>query len=530
MPGIPDHLQSALAGKYEPRQEIGRGGMATVYLAKDLRHNRDVAVKVLKPDLRASIGVDRFLREIDIAAQLNHPHILPLLDSGDTNGVLHYVMPYIEGESLRGLLNRKKRLELSHALRLVCEIADALGYAHRKGVVHRDIKPENILLSDGHAVVADFGIAKAIFSAGVGNLTRTGFPMGTPGYMSPEQAAGRSDLDERTDVYSLACVCYEMLIGDVPAMWVTEDDARMLRFMDAPEHQRELLDQLSGSVEQVLVVAMAMRPKHRFATPGRFGEALQDATKGKRQIPEADARQIIQHAAQIQAQSPTDDGSYSLAGIQRLGAEVDIPPRHVRAAARALEGVESKPARGGLFGVAPRIEFQRVFDGEISQADFEEVLEEIRLAMGEVGRINPTLGKSLSWNSLSYQNSFEGAGRLVHIMVTPKEGKTRIWMTESPGQHTQVFACMLLVAGILSGMASGAVIGAGLLEAVPAVVAAIFGGSYLTLRTVFKRMINKRHRLLSGLMEKLASYAGPTSQPPLLEAASVEEEKVTPTT
>ena len=243
---IPQHLAKALAGKYEPTREIGRGGMATVYLAKDLRHNRDVAVKVLKPDLRASIGVDRFLREIEIAAQLTHPHILPLIDSGDKNEVLHYVMPYIKDESLRSLLLRVGRSDLQTTVRLIREVGGALSYAHRQGVVHRDIKPENILLSDGHAVVADFGIAKAVFSAAGGNLTRTGFPLGTPGYMSPEQAAGRTELDERSDVYSLACVAYEMLIGGVPGMWVTEDDARMLRFMDAPPHQRELLDALPG--------------------------------------------------------------------------------------------------------------------------------------------------------------------------------------------------------------------------------------------------------------------------------------------
>ena len=200
MPEIPAHLSAALAGRYEPLREIGRGGMATVYLATDLRHNRDVAVKVLKPDLRASIGVDRFLREIAIAAKLNHPHILPLLDSGDSDGVLHYVMPYVEGETLRGWINREGRLKLASATRIVRETADALDYAHRQGVVHRDIKPENILLSDGHAVVADFGIAKAIFSAVEGNLTRTGFPIGTPGYMSPEQAAGRADLEDRKSV------------------------------------------------------------------------------------------------------------------------------------------------------------------------------------------------------------------------------------------------------------------------------------------------------------------------------------------
>jgi serine/threonine protein kinase len=521
---------SALAGRYEPKREIGRGGMATVYLARDVRHNREVAVKVLKPDLRASIGVDRFLREIEIAAQLTHPHILPLLDSGDADGVLHYVMPYIDGESLRGLLDRNKRLELSQARQLVQETADALGYAHRQGVVHRDIKPENILLSDGHAVVADFGIAKAIFSAGAGNLTRTGFPVGTPGYMSPEQAAGRSDLDERSDVFSLACVCYEMLVGDVPAMWVTEDDARMLRFMDAPAHQRELLDRLSGSIEQVLVIAMAMRPQHRFATPGRFAEALEEATQGKLHYPEARARQIIENAALMQAQRHSEEANYSLGGIQRLGAEVDISPKDVREAARALATAKVDPKMGGLFGARGKIEFQRVFDGEIPEADFEEVLEDIRLTLGEVGRINPTLGKSLSWNSLSYQNSVEGAGRLTHVMVTPRDGATRIRVTESAGQHSAVFIAFLVAAGVLSGAATGALIEGGLLEAVPAAVAAIMGGSYFTMRTAFRRLIRKRYRTFSSLLEKLAGYARRGSGRPQLEEMHETEENTTPAT
>ncbi len=531
MPDIPPHLSAALAGRYVPQREIGRGGMATVYLATDVRHNRDVAVKVLKPDLRASIGVDRFLREIEIAAQLNHPHILPLLDSGDSDGVLHYVMPYVDGESLRGWIIREGRLKLSSATRIVRETADALGYAHRQGVVHRDIKPENILLSDGHAVVADFGIAKAIFSAVEGNLTRTGFPLGTPGYMSPEQAAGRTDLDERTDVFSLACVCYEMLIGDVPAMWVTEDDARMLRFMDAPDHQRSLLDQLPGSVEQVMVIAMAMRPRHRFATPGRFAEALESATKGKRQFPEAQTRKIIEHAAQIQAAGTADDSTnYSLAGIQRLGAQVDIPPQHVQQAVRALAKIDDPPKSRGLFGADPRIERQQVFGGEIREADFDEVLEEIQLAMGEVGRINPTLGKSLSWNSLSFQNSVEGAGRLVHVMVTAKDGKTRIRMTESPGQHTAVFTIVMLAAGALSVVAAGAAANSGNLQFVPPAIAVIFGGSYLTLRTGFKSLMRRRRRVLKGLMEKLAGLVRGGGQPPLLEEVRSEEEKATPVT
>jgi serine/threonine protein kinase len=502
--------------------------MATVYLARDVRHNREVAVKVLKPELAASLGTDRFLREIEIAAQLTHPHILPLLDSGNADGLLHYVMPFIQGESLRGLIGRKGRLQLSEAVRLIRQTADALDYAHRQGVVHRDIKPENILLSEGHAMVADFGIAKAISNAGPQNLTRTGFPLGTPGYMSPEQAAGRMDLDERTDVFSLACVCYEMLIGDVPAMWVAEEDARMLRFMDAPDGQREHLDRLPGSVEQVLVIAMAMRPRHRFATPGRLADALEESRTGQRHYPEAQAKQIIDHAADIQASRPTEGSNFSLAGIERLGAEVDIPPQHVREAANALAEMEARPQLKGFFGADARVELEQSFHGETPESEFEELLEEIRMNMGEVGRINPTLGKSFSWNSLSYQHSIEGMGRLTHVMVTPKNGKTRIRVTESPGQHTVVMVSSLFGAGVLgmAGLVSAAQVG---LEPLGwLILTSAIGGSFFGMRKLFQRYIQKRHRKLTALMHRLAGYARPKNPQALLEHKLIEE-KVTPT-
>jgi serine/threonine-protein kinase len=233
MPDTLERIQAAIGLNYRLDRAIGRGGMATVYLAEDLKHHRRVAIKVLKPELAEALGSDRFLQEIEIAAGLTHPHILPLHDSCDVEGRLHYVMPFVDGESLRGLLNRSRTLERERALHLTEEVASALTYAHRQGVVHRDIKPENILLAEGHAVVADFGIAKAISTAGGIHLTRTGFPIGTPGYMSPEQAVGRTDLDETTDVYSLACVFYEMVVGETPEMWPTDEATRLGRFVDA---------------------------------------------------------------------------------------------------------------------------------------------------------------------------------------------------------------------------------------------------------------------------------------------------------
>jgi len=208
-------LRAALADGYRIERELGQGGMVTVYLAEDLKHRRRVAVKVLRPELAVALGADRFLREIETTAGLRHPHILPLYDSGEAGGFLFYVMPLVEGESLRDRLVRQKQLPVDEALRIAREVADALGYAHARGVVHRDIKPENILLEGGHAVVADFGIARAV-SGAAGRLTQTGMSIGTPLYMSPEQAAGDPEVDGRSDLYSLGCVLYEMLGGQPP--------------------------------------------------------------------------------------------------------------------------------------------------------------------------------------------------------------------------------------------------------------------------------------------------------------------------
>ncbi len=218
MPDLLERLKTALAGRYVVESEIGRGGMAVVYLAEDLKHGRRVAIKVLHPELGAAVGADRFLREIETLAGLTHPHILPLHDSGEADGLLYYVMPFVEGESLGQRLDRKGQLPLDEALRIAREVADGLDYAHDRGVVHRDIKPGNILLSRGHALIADFGIAKAIGAASGGDATATatGLSVGTPRYMSPEQAAGVTEVDGRSDVYALGCVLWEMLAGEPP--------------------------------------------------------------------------------------------------------------------------------------------------------------------------------------------------------------------------------------------------------------------------------------------------------------------------
>ena len=510
-----DMIRDALHGRYDPVRAVGRGGMATVYLAQDVKHNRSVAVKVLRPELAASIAVSRFLNEIQIAAQLNHPHILPLLDSGDVNGVLYFVMPFVEGQSLRGLMNGNRPLALARALAITTEAADALTYAHQNGLLHRDIKPENILLSQGHAVIADFGIAKAISTAGGDALTRTGFPIGTLGYMSPEQAAGRTDLDETTDVYSLACVFYEMMVGDTPGMWVTEEAMKFERFVDALPPHRERLDQVSGLVEQVLVQALSMRPEERYATPNAFAAALEQATRQKRpRSGGAPMQDIIKYAAERQAEHPTEEGAVSIGAIQRIGAEVGLSPARIRDAANALaEPPPAVPMRGSIFGAPPRVALERTIGAEVPVQEFEALLEEVRATMGEVGRINETLGKSLSWNSLSFQNTLEGTGRLVHVMVKPKGGKTRIRITESAGVHPALMAIATVVGG---GALGGLIAWADPLAGVPIVlrasaVVAAYVATYFAARRVFAGFIRRRVRILSELMDRLSSHVAETS-------------------
>ncbi|MGH7470730.1 MAG: serine/threonine-protein kinase, partial [Longimicrobiales bacterium] len=209
-------LAGALADRYRIERVLGQGGMATVYLAHDLRHERPVALKLLRPELGAVLGVDRFLSEIRVTANLQHPHILPLFDSGDVQGLVFYVMPFVAGDTLRVRLEREKQLSIDESIAITTAVASALDYAHRRGVIHRDIKPENILFQDGQAVVADFGIALAVQQAGGNRLTETGLSLGTPQYMSPEQATGDRVLDARSDIYSLGCVFYEMLAGEPP--------------------------------------------------------------------------------------------------------------------------------------------------------------------------------------------------------------------------------------------------------------------------------------------------------------------------
>ena len=268
-----DRLQATLSDRYAIEREIGHGGMATVYLARDVKHDRPVAIKVLKPDLATSVGGERFQREISIAAKLNHPRILPLHDSGTADELLYYVMPFVEGQSLRQRLDQEQHLATDDALRITREVGEALDYAHDQGIIHRDIKPDNILLTAGGAVVMDFGIASALEQAGGEQLTHTGISVGTPRYMAPEQA-GHQPLDGRADQYSLACVVYEMLGGAPPFTGPTPAAILARHSVDPVPSLRTVRPGVSESVEKVVEKALAKVPVDRFTSSVEFADAL----------------------------------------------------------------------------------------------------------------------------------------------------------------------------------------------------------------------------------------------------------------
>ncbi len=270
-----EQLKQSLAERYDVERELGAGGMATVFLARDMKHDRHVAIKVLRPELAAALGPDRFIREIEIAAKLQHPHILDLFDSGEVEGLLYYVMPYVEGESLRNLIDREGPLPLDRALDVAREVASALHYAHERDIVHRDIKPANILLSGGHAMVADFGIARALTAGGGEGITQVGMAVGTAAYMSPEQATGSADeVDGRSDLYALGCVLFEMLTGGIPYEGPTVQTILRKSLSGNIPSVRKVRKDVPAAVDAVISKALARIPQDRFATGAEFAAAI----------------------------------------------------------------------------------------------------------------------------------------------------------------------------------------------------------------------------------------------------------------
>jgi serine/threonine-protein kinase len=355
-------LQAAFADRYTIDRELGHGGMAAVFLARDQKHGRAVALKVLRGDVTVELGTQRFLQEIQVAARLAHPHILPLYESGEAEGFLFYVMPYVEGESLRDRLVAAKQLPIEEAVRLTCEVADALHYAHQHGVVHRDIKPENILLESGHAVVADFGIARAIDVASTGAVTRTGVAIGTPAYMSPEQVTGEKDLDARSDIYSLGCVLYEMLAGE-PAFTGPTAQAVMARRFAGPAPS--IVAKRSGvppPLAQALSKALAQAPAERFSSAAAFAEGLV-------------ARSVVLEPATEKSiavlpftnLSPDPENEYFSDGVTEevINALAQLPNLHVAARTSSF-AFKGKPE--DLRAIGERLGVSTVLEGSIRRA------------------------------------------------------------------------------------------------------------------------------------------------------------------
>jgi len=507
-------LAAALAERYEIRRILGRGGMATVHLAYDRRHQREVALKVLRPDLAASLGVERFLKEIQIAARLTHPHILALHDSGEAAGFLYYVMPYIDGASLRQRLEGGRRLGVEEALAIATPVQDALSYAHRMGVLHRDIKPENILFSQGHPIVGDFGIAKAISTAGGANFTRTGFPLGTPGYMSPEQAAGLTDLDTRTDVYSLAVVIYEMLVGEIPGRWPTEDAVRAGRFLDAAPAQRRRLAEAGSRIEAALVRGLAIRHDQRTPTPAVLIDELTGAATPRRRYSGGEVEEIVRLASEIEATSPTAGGGgvMTIGAVEALAAEVGIAPDVVRAAADSLrpspgavtappEPIRSNPWVGG----PTTIVIERVVEGELPETEYSVLVDETRRGLKNVGQVSQ-LGRSFSWVA-----SPGGTGRNLEIVVSVRGGRTRVTIQENLAPF--VGAIFGGIGGGMGGGGMGPIIGIliGGLHLNPVILVGVIplwlATTYATARTAYSRTSRRRVRELEALADRLANLA-----------------------
>jgi eukaryotic-like serine/threonine-protein kinase len=357
-------LTSALADRYVIERELGAGGMATVHLGRDLRHQRRVAIKVLRADVAAALGAERFLREITTTASLRHPNILPLYDSGDADGFLFYVMPFVEGETLRARLEREKQLPLEDALQITREVADALSYAHSRGVIHRDIKPENILLDSGHAVVADFGIARAVDAAGSANLTETGMSVGTPAYMSPEQAAGERQLDGRSDLYALGCVFYEMLAGQPPFTGATAESIVYQHLAADPRAVTQLRPGVPAAVATALTRLLAKTPADRLGTGLALVEALRPGAAAAPAAPAAERSIAVLPFANMSADP---ENEYFADGIAEeiINALTRLPGLRVAARTSAFS---FKGRNEDLRGIGEKLTVAYVLEGSVRRA------------------------------------------------------------------------------------------------------------------------------------------------------------------
>lgn len=478
--------------------------MATVYLAHDLRHDRPVAIKVLRPDLAEFLGAERFLKEIQIAARLTHPHIVALHDSGQVAGMLYFVMPYIDGTSLRQRIVEGRCLSLDHALSIAAPVADALSYAHRMGVLHRDIKPENILFSQGHPIVGDFGIAKAISTAGGVNLTRTGFPLGTPGYMSPEQAAGLTDLDERSDVYSLAVVIYEMLVGEIPSSWPMEDAAHPGRFLEVAASHQLRLTEVGSRIEAALVRGLAIKLEQRTPTPAALVAELTGAAVPRRRYSGGEVQEIVKRAAE--AEAATTDGAMTIGGVERLAAEVEIAPEMVRAAAESLKASAAAagpaPWLNRWLGGPTTLRYECQAEGEIPDTEYQAMVDEIRSVLNNTGQVNQ-LGRSFSWIATRSGPS----RRDLEVALSVSGGQTRITVREN------LWPLIAPVFGFGIGAGAGGM--GAIFGFLGTAVHATWGmivplwviTAFATARTIYHYIAKRRARELEGLAHRLAALA-----------------------
>ncbi len=371
MPDVPSKLTAALSTRYHIERELGQGGMATVYLAEDLKHHRKVALKVLKPELSAALGGERFLREIRIAAQLTHPHIVPLHDSGEVDGSLYYVMPYLEGESLGARLRREGPLPLDEGVRLLREVADALAFAHERGIVHRDIKPENVMLTGGHALVADFGVAKAVSDgAHSGTLTSMGVAVGTPAYMAPEQAAADPAIDHRADIYALGTLAYEMLAGRTPFVGATPQALLAAQVLQTPEPVSRHRGDCPAEVEQMIMRCLAKEPRERFQTAGdlraecdRLPRSGEHRTPAGAARPAADGIVVLPFANQ----SPDPENEYFTDGLtEELIADL-AKVRSLRVISRT-SSLQLKGTTKGVPAIGRELGVRYVLEGSVRRA------------------------------------------------------------------------------------------------------------------------------------------------------------------